>query len=702
MTVNERRRTVAAALVFFSLAVSGPSGARCAEVRQSDLSPKYQEWLKLVHYIILPAERDVFSRLATERDRDIFIEAFWKQRDPTPETPQNEYREEHIKRFRYANEFFRRGTPREGWLTDMGQMYIILGEPSSRERFEGTPGLYPCQVWYYYGDRTKGLPTYFALLFFQRGGAGEFKLYNPTVDGPGSLIIDTKDLDVNNYEKLYEKIYELAPTLAPVTVSLVPGQYPHGYTPSAQNTIILADIIASPKKNISGSYATHFLHFKGIVSTEYLTNYIESAAAVALVRDPVLGLNFCHFSLSPKKISVDYFQPKDQYYCNFKLDVSLRSGETIIFQYSKDFPFYFPPDKLENIRANGVAVEDSFPLIEGRYGLTVLLQNAVGKEFTVAEREVLVGGPAGSPRIVGPILGYGLQDSPGRVHLPYKFLDKRLQVDPQTQFSRKDKIVLLVGLENLSQDIWQEGEAAALIKGLKEKEPQAKSRVTRLRDQPFQSSLVLTQSLEPGELGPDYYEVRLLLRDGKGETIATAASQFIIASQDELSHPVTLVRSFPLDNSYLFYAAVASQYDQVGRTAEAEAHFEKALALNPNFKEGLIGYAEFLLKTGRPDRALEVIERVGDEESARFDYFLVKGRALEAKGDYQPAIENLLQGNKIYDSDTRLLNSLGFCLYKRGQKKEALDALNASLRLNPEQKEIRELATRVENELKSR
>ena len=113
------------------------------KIKEKDLSPKYQEWLKLTRYIIQPKEREVFMKLVTNRDRDLFIETFWKQRDPTPGTPQNEYKDEHIKRFRYASEYFRRGTTREGWMTDMGRMYIILGPPISIESFEGIPGIYP-------------------------------------------------------------------------------------------------------------------------------------------------------------------------------------------------------------------------------------------------------------------------------------------------------------------------------------------------------------------------------------------------------------------------------------------------------------------------------------------------------------------------------------------------------------------------------
>jgi len=74
------------------------------QIKEKDLPPQYRDWLKLVSYIIQPEEQDVFLQLANDRERDIFIQTFWKQRDPTPGTPVNEYREEHIKRFDYANE----------------------------------------------------------------------------------------------------------------------------------------------------------------------------------------------------------------------------------------------------------------------------------------------------------------------------------------------------------------------------------------------------------------------------------------------------------------------------------------------------------------------------------------------------------------------------------------------------------------------
>jgi len=86
-------------------------------VQQTRLSEAHKKWLEEeVVYIITPAEKDVFLKLETDRERDNFIQEFWRQRDPTPGTPRNEFREEHYLRIDFANRTFGRGTPVEATL----------------------------------------------------------------------------------------------------------------------------------------------------------------------------------------------------------------------------------------------------------------------------------------------------------------------------------------------------------------------------------------------------------------------------------------------------------------------------------------------------------------------------------------------------------------------------------------------------------
>jgi GWxTD domain-containing protein len=99
---------------------------------EKELATPYKKWLdEEVPYIITGEERSAFLQLQTNEEREQFIEAFWQRRDPTPDTVENEFKEEHYRRIAYANERFSSGIP--GWRTDRGRMYIMWGPPDSIE-----------------------------------------------------------------------------------------------------------------------------------------------------------------------------------------------------------------------------------------------------------------------------------------------------------------------------------------------------------------------------------------------------------------------------------------------------------------------------------------------------------------------------------------------------------------------------------------
>jgi len=662
--------------------------------KKPDLTQKYKDWLDLTEYICLPQEREVFFKLANDRERDSFIESFWKQRDPTPGTPQNEYREEILRRFLYVNQEFGRGTARQGWRTDMGKFYMILGPPTTRERYEEERGLYPCEAWYYHGDPERGLPTYFGLLFFKKGGGGEFRLYNPISDGPASLLVEGQNYDPASYAVAYARIKDVAPTLAPLTLSMIPGETPPDFQPSMRTEIILADIINSPRREVSPSYATHFLNYRGIVSTEYLTNYVDIDGEAIALPDSRQGINFVHFTLWPKRVSVDYYRPKDQYFCNYSVDVSLRDGEKIIFQYAKEFPFYYSPADDPIVRASGIALEDSFPMIEGVHELAVLVRNSVSKEFSVYNKQIRIDKSA-APKIAGFLLGYKLGPAPPSLHSPFQVADKRLSIDPKNTFAREDDIIIAFTLIGVTRELWQSGEARLLVKGLEGTSPQEKSFELPLNAYGFQEIMPVIYSIPAADWGPNYYEILLDIVSGDGRVVDEQKVHFVVSPTKLVARPVTIAKTFPLASGYLYAFMIADQYDKAGMNPEAAVFFDRAYAAAPEYREGAVYYANFLLKTGNPARALEVVEKLKGEDKFRFDYYLIKGKAHMSLGAYPEAIACFLEGNKIYNSDTRLLNALGFCFYKAGKKKEALEALASSLRLNPEQPEVKKLIAEI-------
>jgi GWxTD domain-containing protein len=94
----------------------------------------YTKWLEEdVRWIITSDERDAFLKLQTDGERSRFIEQFWLRRDPTPGTPENEFKEEHYRRLRYANDHFTSKSGIPGWKTDRGRIYVVFGPPDERD-----------------------------------------------------------------------------------------------------------------------------------------------------------------------------------------------------------------------------------------------------------------------------------------------------------------------------------------------------------------------------------------------------------------------------------------------------------------------------------------------------------------------------------------------------------------------------------------
>jgi TonB family protein len=115
-----------AALVFAGTTLGLTAQSKTPE--PSYMAPKYFNWLNDEATLIISAkEKDVFLKLQTDKERDLFIESFWKQRDPNPATTENEYKTEHYRRLQYADQKF--GTPATpGRKTEEGRMYIVLGD----------------------------------------------------------------------------------------------------------------------------------------------------------------------------------------------------------------------------------------------------------------------------------------------------------------------------------------------------------------------------------------------------------------------------------------------------------------------------------------------------------------------------------------------------------------------------------------------
>jgi GWxTD domain-containing protein len=119
---------ISGALVFAAVQQQDASQSAKAAL-QAELAAPWDRWVNEdVAYIITDEERRAFRALTSDAERERFVEQFWLRRDPTPGTPENEFKEEHYRRIAYVNLHYADNNV-AGWKTDRGRIYITFGPP---------------------------------------------------------------------------------------------------------------------------------------------------------------------------------------------------------------------------------------------------------------------------------------------------------------------------------------------------------------------------------------------------------------------------------------------------------------------------------------------------------------------------------------------------------------------------------------------
>ena len=159
-----------------------------------------------VGYIITDEERQAFKRFATDEERQQFIEQFWLRRDPSPDTEENEYKEEHYRRIAYANERYASGIP--GWKTDRGRIYITFGPPDEIESHPsggsyqrpieeggGTTSTFPFEIWRF--RYIEGIGNDVLIEFVDPTMTGEYRMTMDPSEKDALLYVPNAGLTMN-------------------------------------------------------------------------------------------------------------------------------------------------------------------------------------------------------------------------------------------------------------------------------------------------------------------------------------------------------------------------------------------------------------------------------------------------------------------------------------------------------------------------
>ena len=657
-----------------------------AQVDVKDLPQRYRTWLEEeVVYIITPVEKEVFLQLSTDRERENFIEAFWRQRDPIPGNAENEFKIENTRRLNYVNRYFGRGTPKPGWKTDRGRVYIILGEPNETQRFENSSQIYPTEVWFYQGKTDLGLPPGFNLVFSKMRGESEYKLYSPLGDGPQALMTSFSG-NVVDHLTAYEQLREIDSVLAEVSVSLIPGEGSLAFgRPSLASDLLVQRIEGAAIRKIKDMYARKLLEYKDIVEVEYSANYIGSDSLVKVIRDSS-GIYFVHYAIDPDRLSVNQYD--NTYYTTLELNGTVADeNNQIIYQFEKDIFLEFDQEQIQAISTRPVSLRDMFPLIPGTYTVSILVKNDASKEFTSLECTLLIPGKEDELQMTSVVLGYQLKrESPGQGRIrPFQLGENRINIQSNRTFARQDDLVVGFQIHGLTPSLKEQGVIKYIFTKDDEEFRTFIKPIGELQDTPN-----FAQTFPLKEFIPAHYRIRIALCLDDKEVI-TAWEDFAVTHLESESFPRPWIHSQLLtetsDPSYAY--ALGVQLYNAGNLSEARQKYESAFRARPDSVDFALGLAHTYLDLRQYDAIEAVLLPFLDPaRNPTYQTFLIMGITYQGSGRLSKAIETFNQAITQYGINTYILNALGECNFQLGRVEEAIASWEKSIEINQDQPQI--------------
>ncbi len=386
------------------------------------LPPSYRQWLtRDVAYIITNLEKDAFLELASDEERDKFIERFWDIRNPTPNAPENPYKTEHYRRVEYANMYFGTQARKDGWQSDMGRVYITLGPPQQKGRYVNESQIRPMEIWFY-SNTSPALPPFFSVIFYQRDFGDAFRLYSPYMDGPQKLVTSSS-AENGRVPALQVIDHVLGREVARTTLSLVPGE---PVSMEDGSSSLQSDVMLSVIKDLANNPATiDGLNARRSLNESISHRVVMPAELVSVLSVPFrdghgnLGLHYLLRLGHAEDFAVA--QTDNRYYYSAEITVRvLTSDGGLIYTQNRKLSKYLSHDEVEQVKGKPFGYEGWLPLAPGKYKLEFVLANILGKTVFPAQREVAIAPPPQSGFAITDVIPF-LNVEPASGSGPFSF-----------------------------------------------------------------------------------------------------------------------------------------------------------------------------------------------------------------------------------------------------------------------------------------
>jgi GWxTD domain-containing protein len=675
-------RWAAAALLALALGLV-PAAARA----QDKLSSDEQRWLEDVGPIMTRAERDVFLHLRNKAERDKFAVFFWRSRDASPDTTENEFYKDYMDRVAFADKNFGHDSPKRGSQTERGYFYLLLGRPLERTYYTTESQLWPLELWFYKGAVEYGQPDYFYLIFYQPGGLGDYRLYYPGIEGPEKLIVPGASTGINDRQGAFQRIRDVNAELASASLSYMPGERP-GANAGFSSDSIIATVKQMPEKKYSDAYARSFLTFKDFIETEYSDRYLPSAVQVRVFRDR--DQPFVHWTIEPEKMN--FGAVGDQIQASFELVLRLedRTGRAIL-ERTEEIPLRLTADQYKAHERQRFAFQDLLPVIPGDYKFLVLMKNKTARDFSSTEMSLAIPA-AGRPGLSVPLLHHGQESVPEAQKKNLKaFVLEGTQyaVGASNEFLPAESLGVYVQAWNLKA-LNLPGPAAFSLE-IFSLDAGASAGVFPMAAAPDPSDpamQVVTATVPLSDVKPGYYRAVVTAAGPDGRPVLSEKENFIVLSKPLATVPWAYARLHGPFPGAEHLRVLGAESFLAGDHAGAVTLLEKALTYQDDagtrllLAKALYGLNRFKESLAQ---ALPLYERTPDRETA-------KVLALDYAGlsDWSSAV-GYLERLMAEATEISVLNLAADCYLNLSRPEKALPLLQKSLSLLPGQPRTRDL-----------
>ena len=572
----------------------------------------------------------------------------------------------------------------DGWRSDRGKIYIILGQPKTVAHHASQGDTYPSELWFYSSDEPS-LPPFFYVLFYIRNDIGDYKLYSPYVDGPTKLV-RTSGTE-NNPRGAYQRLLQYNHELARASLTLIPSEPADVGAPTMTSDGMLMKILNMANDKFHKQRIEERGRLREQVRVRISFDVPALEAVVFPLRDPA-GQAVIHYSLQiPEPQNFTMGQLNDKYYASVEAQVRVLNAEKKeIYTVTREASATYDPATYEIVRAQQFHFVDRLPVVPGDYQLEFTLLNKLDHVFYRGTASVRVEPPNGGELAVGePVLVQRCQATRDP-NEPFNFGGSRCTLLGRTEIGTGPQAAVSVlfpvyapgGAAPDAPPLKVEYTVGRLDRGMEPKVVQdtlERSRLDRFGTLLVGKSIPL-EGLTPGSL-------RLAVRVSDPvthQTVATALPFKLVLTTQPSANVVTSA-DFEKDEANgtndfrRGLCALAQKRDQ-----DAGNYFEHALQRNDQ-ESVRVQLAAVYYDRGEYGKVTEVLQPVAITKATDWDTVRRLVASLEKTGQLSGAIQKTEEAVAVLDPTPEMFDELANLYDRAGESDLARQARERSRRL---------------------